>query len=48
MGMFIESCGDFDLTGAQFSGQAREAGFAETRLMPLAGPASAAIGDRPR
>ena len=32
-----------DYTGAQFDGLARGAGFQRTEIMPLTGPASAAI-----
>ena len=35
--------GGFDYTGAQFDGWSRGAGFLRTEVMPLAGPASAAI-----
>ena len=35
--------GGFDYTGADFDGWCRDAGFTATRIMPLVGPASAAI-----
>lgn len=45
LNMLIETGaqGGFDYTGAQFDGWCREAGFSKTTVMPLAGPASAAI-----
>jgi hypothetical protein len=41
--MLIEFGDAFDYTGADFAGWCREAGFKETEVMPLAGPASAGI-----
>ncbi|MFO0737194.1 MAG: methyltransferase [Labilithrix sp.] len=45
LNMLIEfgADGGFDYTGAQFDGWARGAGFQRTEIMPLTGPASAAI-----
>lgn len=43
LNMLIELPGGFDYTGAQYDGWAREAGFARTEIVPLAGPSSAAI-----
>ena len=43
LNMLIELGDGFDFTGADFDAWAREAGFKETSVMPLAGPASAAI-----
>ncbi len=43
LNMLIELPGGFDYTGAQFDGWCREAGFARTEIVPLAGPSSAAI-----
>jgi len=43
LNMLIEVPGGFDYTGAQFDAWAREAGFARTEIVPLAGPSSAAI-----
>lgn len=45
LNMLIEfgADGGFDYTGAQYDGWCRKAGFSRTRIMPLAGPASAAI-----
>lgn len=43
LNMLIETRGGFDFTGADFDAWAREAGFRQTRLMPLAGPTSAAL-----
>jgi hypothetical protein len=41
--MLIEFGDAFDYTGADFAGWCREAGFRDTEIMPLAGPASAGI-----
>lgn len=43
LNMLIEVGDGFDFTGADFDGWAREVGFKQTTVMPLAGPASAAI-----
>lgn len=43
LNMLVELGDGFDFTGADFNGWARETGFRETQIMPLAGPASAAI-----
>jgi hypothetical protein len=43
LNMLIEFGTAFDYTGADFDGWCREAGFRETEVIPLAGPASAAV-----
>ncbi|MDB5395578.1 MAG: methyltransferase [Rhodospirillales bacterium] len=43
LNMLIEFGDAFDYTGADFIGWCREAGFRDFRIMPLAGPSSAAI-----
>lgn len=43
LNMLIEFGEAFDFTGADFAGWCRQAGFRETKVMHLAGPASAAI-----
>lgn len=43
LNMLIEVPGGFDYTGAQYDAWCREVGFARTEIVPLAGPASAAI-----
>lgn len=43
LNMLIEFGEAFDYTGADFEGWCREAGFKEVSVLPLAGPASAAI-----
>jgi predicted O-methyltransferase YrrM len=43
LNMLIETPGGFDYTGSQFDAWCREAGFARTEILPLAGPTSAAI-----
>lgn len=43
LNMLIETPGGFDYTPSQFDGWARIAGFSRTEVIPLAGPASAAI-----
>jgi methylase of polypeptide subunit release factors len=43
LNMLIETPDGFDYTGADFAGWCREAGFSSTEVIPLAGPASAAI-----
>jgi precorrin-6B methylase 2 len=43
LNMLIEFGDAFDYTGAQFDGWCRDAGFAETEVLPLTGPSSAAI-----
>jgi hypothetical protein len=44
LNMLIETTGGFDYTGAECQTWMREAGFAETRVEPLAGPDSMVIG----
>jgi hypothetical protein len=44
LNMLIETQGGFDYTGADCQGWMREAGFAETRVEPLAGPVSMVVG----
>lgn len=46
LNMLIELPGGFDYTGAQFDSWSKEAGFERTEIVPLAGPASAAIAYR--
>jgi hypothetical protein len=43
LNMLIESDGGFNFTFAEFTGWATAAGFHAVRLLPLAGPTSAAI-----
>jgi hypothetical protein len=43
LNMLIEVPGGFDYTGAQFDAWCKEAGFTRTKIVPLAGPSSAAI-----
>lgn len=43
LNMLIETDEGYDFSGADFDELAKEAGFKETRIMPLTGPASAAI-----
>jgi SAM-dependent methyltransferase len=43
LNMLIEFGDAFDFTGSDFTGWCREAGFREVEVLPLAGPASAAI-----
>ena len=43
LNMLVELGDGFDFTGADFDTWAKEAGFRETNIMPLAGPTSAAI-----
>lgn len=43
LNMLIEFGDAFDFTGADFSAWCREAGFARTEVIPLGGPASAAV-----
>src|SRR5437764_12365961 len=43
LNMLIEFGDAFDFTGADFADWCREAGFRDTEIMPLAGPASAGI-----
>lgn len=43
LNMLIETHEGFDFTGADFDAWALGAGFSSTRMMPLAGPSSAAI-----
>ncbi|MFL5781309.1 MAG: methyltransferase [Thermoleophilaceae bacterium] len=43
LNMLIEFGTAFDYTGADFDGWCREAGFSRTEVIPLAGPASAAV-----
>ena len=44
LNMLIETRGGFDYTGADCIGWMRDAGFAEARVVRLAGPFSAVIG----
>jgi hypothetical protein len=43
LNMLIEFGDAFDFTGADFAGWCREAGFSRSEILPLTGPASAAI-----
>jgi hypothetical protein len=43
LNMLLETEGGFDFTGAQFDAWCRSAGFKSTQVVPLVGPASAAI-----
>ena len=43
LNMLIETEEGYDFTAAEFDGWAKEAGFTETYVIPLAGPSSAAI-----
>lgn len=43
LNMLIETPEGYDFSTSDFEGLAKEAGFVKTRIMPLAGPASAAI-----
>ena len=43
LNMLIEFGDAFDYTGADFAGWCRDAGFARTEVIPLRGPASAAV-----
>jgi predicted O-methyltransferase YrrM len=43
LNMLIETPGGFDYTGGDFAGWAKAAGFKDVKLLPLAGPTSAAI-----
>ena len=43
LNMLIEFGVAFDFTGDDFSSWAKEAGFKRVEIVPLAGPASAAI-----
>lgn len=44
LNMLIETTGGFDFTGSQCQEWMREAGFSETRVVPLVGPDSMVIG----
>jgi hypothetical protein len=46
LNMLIEFGDAFDYSGADFSTWCREAGFARTDVIPLAGPASAGVAYR--
>ena len=46
LNMLIEFGDAFDFTGADFDGWCREVGFSDTEVVPLAGPASAAIAHK--
>ncbi len=46
LNMLIEFGDAFDFTGGDFAGWCREAGFRDVEILPLAGPASAAIAYR--
>ena len=43
LNMLVETSDGFDFTGADFAGWCREAGFRETKVIPLAGAASAGV-----
>jgi hypothetical protein len=43
LNMLIEFGDAFDYTGRDFAGWCKDAGFKETEVLPLAGPASAGI-----
>jgi len=43
LNMLIETDEGYDFSGADFDALAKDAGFKETRMMPLTGPSSAAI-----
>ena len=43
LNMLMETEQGYDFSGADFTAMAKETGFKETRVMPLTGPASAAI-----
>jgi hypothetical protein len=46
LNMLIETRGGFDYTGADCIGWMKEAGFSDTRVVPLAGPHSAVIATK--
>ena len=46
LNMLIETRGGFDYTGADCIGWTRDAGFAESRIVPLVGPHSAVIATK--
>jgi hypothetical protein len=46
LNMLIETRGGFDFTGADCVGWTRDAGFAESRVVPLVGPHSAVIATK--
>ena len=46
LNMLIEFGDAFDFTGADFDGWCKEVGFSDTEVVPLAGPASAAIAHK--
>jgi hypothetical protein len=46
LNMLIETLGGFDYTGADCIGWTRDAGFAESRVVPLIGPHSAVIATK--
>lgn len=43
LNMLIEFGDAFDFTGADFTERSKEIGFKKTEILPLGGPASAAI-----
>jgi hypothetical protein len=43
LNMLVEFGDAFDFTGADFTGWCKKVGFRKVEIMPLAGPASAAI-----
>jgi hypothetical protein len=43
LNMLIEFGNAFDFTGAEFSGWCKECGFSKCQIIPLEGPASAAV-----
>jgi hypothetical protein len=44
LNMLIETPGGFDYTGADCQGWMQEAGFKDTKVVPLVGPDSMVIG----
>ena len=46
LNMLIETAGGFDYTGEDCQGWMREVGFSKTRVEPLVGPDSMAIGSK--
>jgi hypothetical protein len=46
LNMLVEARGGSDYTGAQFDGRCTDAGFSRTEVIPLVGPASAAVAHK--
>jgi O-methyltransferase domain/Dimerisation domain len=46
LNMLIETRGGFDFTGADCRGWMRDAGFSDSRIVPLAGPYSGVVGTK--